>query len=571
LPGQTTLSDLIELHRAGNLETAEAGYRRVIEESGDPNAMQLLATLLQQKHRYREALSWMDRALRHLGRNDSLLSNRAAILLGLGKSGEALAATEDILTRNPQHAGARRNRLLALAALAEATPDPALRLQWYQRYLEAGGAEARTWLGYANTLQRLGRAADAAGAMQRAVELDPEAAPLASAALISRHFLMEETTQTLCGTARRIGASFFDPVERPRRPGNPDIWGFYSPRFGDGPVASLVLPVLEALRQQGIRIVLLSGYRHAAAAGAAFRDVADRWLDVGDLDDDALAQAVAAENIGVLFDLCGHAPGNRLAAFAGRLAPLQVSWGDWFLSSGLPRMDLFLGDAVLTPPREHRFFSESVHLLPHRFSYSSPPQRPRPAAHPPEPPVFASLNRPAKLTDATVDCWSAILRAVPDARLLLRGEDFAHEAFRRHTGARFEARGVAPQRLDLRPFAAYAEALQDYRMVSVALDPFPFTGCVTSFDALAMGVPLVSLRGQTPVARQGAAILTSLDLPEWIAQSTGSYVSIAAELARPENNRRARRRLADIMHHPALDCGRFARDLVAAVRQAGGR
>ncbi|MBK6280704.1 MAG: hypothetical protein IPF57_22485 [Gammaproteobacteria bacterium] len=117
--------------------------------------------------------------------------------------------------------------------------------------------------------------------------------------------------------------------------------------------------MLRALARRGIRIVLFSGHAHGEAEALAFRALAAAWHDVGEMDDESFAACVARERVGVLFDLCGHAPGNRLRAFAARLAPLQPSWGDWFCTTGLPNMDLFIGDAVTTPASEEHCFQRA--------------------------------------------------------------------------------------------------------------------------------------------------------------------------------------------------------------------
>ena len=65
------LGDALALHRAGRLSEAEAGYRAIIAATADAEAMQLLASLLHQDGRSREALAWLDRALPRLARRNA--------------------------------------------------------------------------------------------------------------------------------------------------------------------------------------------------------------------------------------------------------------------------------------------------------------------------------------------------------------------------------------------------------------------------------------------------------------------------------------------------------------------
>lgn len=567
------LGEVLALHRAGRLPEAEAGYRAIIAASADPDAMQLLASLLHQDGRSHEALAWLDRALPQLARRDAAESNRAAMLLALDRFDEARAGAEQVLARNPQHAGAVHNRRLALLGQARAAGELLAKARHYASYAAAGGDDPGAFLDYGNVLQNIGAAQDAIAAFERARELDPQSADIASAALIAAHLRADADAAAL-GQRARAAAALHARGVATRAPGarDADCFGFYSPRFGAGPVASLVLPVLRALARRGIRIVLFSGHAHGAAEAAPFRAFAAAWHEVGELDDEGFAACVARERVGVLFDLCGHAPGNRLRAFASRLAPLQPSWGDWFCTTGLPNMDLFIGDAVTTPPAEDHCYSERVLRLPRtRFAYALPADAPAAASEPPAAVCFASFNRLAKLGDATVACWARILAAVPQSSLLLRAEGLEQASLREYTAARFAARGIDPARLRFDGFGSHADTLRRYAAVSVALDPFPFNGCVSSCDALAMGVPVVALRGNSLVARQSAALLHAIDCDDWVAADADGYVERACALALPQTNRAARARLGDRERLAIFDTDGLADALLVAIRGGPSR
>jgi predicted O-linked N-acetylglucosamine transferase (SPINDLY family) len=561
------LAEVLGLHRAGRLEEAERGYRAIVAATGHADAMQLLATLLHQRGQSAEALDWLDRALPHLVQRDAAESNRSAILLALGRHDDAVVAADTVLARSPKHAGARRNRELAMLARARACHDLVTQTSHYAAYFKAGGGAPEAHLEYGNVLQNVGAADVAIGEFDAARAASPQTPELASAALIAAHFDPVAITETLSARARDAAALYAAQTQAAGvvESRDPAVFGFYSPRFADGPIASLVLPVLRALRAQGGRIALYSGFDHDAADASAYREVAHVFREVGALDDAAFAAQVAADLVGVMFDLCGHAPGNRLRAFATRLAPVQVSWGDWFCTTGTAAMDVFIGDAVTTPPEEDAWFTERVVRLPTRFVYACPGDAPRPMAHAPDDVCFASFNRLSKLTAPTCDAWARILQRVPDATLLLRSGGLEQAGVRDRTAARFEAHGVDASRLRFEAFGSYRETLARYRDVRVALDPFPFNGCVTTFDALAMQVPVVALRGHSLVARQSAALLTSIDCREWIADDIDAYVETAVALADADANARARQRLAAGAVRTIFDVPAFAELLVAAL------
>lgn len=563
------LRDALALHRAGRLSEAEAGYRAIIAATADAEAMQLLASLLHQDGRSHEALAWLDRALPRLALRDAAQSNRAAMLLALGRFDEAVASAEQVLARNPHHAGATQNRRLALLGQARAGGELLAKARHYARYAAAGGDDPVAFLEFGNALQNIGAAQEAIAAYERARELDPHSPEIASAALIAAHFRADADAAALAQRARAAAAVHARGVSaRDARGRDADCFGFYSPRFGAGPLVSLVLPVLRALARRGIRIVLFSGHAHGEAEASAFRALAGAWHEVGELDDEGFAARVARERVGVLFDLCGHAPGNRLRAFAARLAPLQPSWGDWFCTTGLPNMDLFIGDAVTTPAPEEPCFSERVLRLPRtRFVYALPEDAPLAASQPPAALCFASFNRLSKLGDATVACWARILAALPQSTLLLRSDGLEQASLREYTAQRFAAQGIDPARLRCDAFGSHADTLRRYGAVSVALDPFPFNGCVTTCDALAMGVPVVALHGASLVARQSAALLHAIGCDDWVATDVDGYVERACALASPQANRAARTRLGDRGRLAIFDAERFADELLAALRR----
>lgn len=185
--------------------------------------------------------------------------------------------------------------------------------------------------------------------------------------------------------------------------------------------------------------------------------------------------------------------------------------------------------------------------------------------------MFASFNRLAKLNDGVLDAWCAILLAVPNARLALRARHLGEPRTRAHVAARFAARGVAPERLDLGGHLAYAELLDAYRSVDIALDPFPFSGCTTTCDALWMGCAVVALAGTTFVARQAASLLWRLDRPEWVADDAGGYVECAVALAaQVASLRQARPRQRNSMRARLCDARAQAREFESLLDDLSG-
>ncbi|MFG0465325.1 methyltransferase domain-containing protein [Pseudomonas putida] len=257
--------------------------------------------------------------------------------------------------------------------------------------------------------------------------------------------------------------------------------------------------------------------------------------DVAALDDAALAAQIRADRIDVLVDLSGHTAGSRLTAFAHRPAPVMVSWLGYFASTGLSYIDAVLLDEWHAPPEiEEQFVEPVMHLPVGRFYYQAmpwaPPEAPSPFKHKGHL-TFGCFNNTAKLNGDVFDVWAQVLAGVPHSRLVLKWRTFNDEVFRQSVTEAFVARGIAAERIELRGPSFHADLLREYADIDIALDPFPFTGGLTSCEALWMGVPVVTLPQGRVVSRQTFAFLNQIGLPDLAARDAQDYVRIAVALA----------------------------------------
>lgn len=292
------------------------------------------------------------------------------------------------------------------------------------------------------------------------------------------------------------------------------------------------------------------------------------FRDVTSLDDAALGARIRADGIDILIDLSGHTTGSRLTAFAYRPAPVMVSWLGYFATTGLPYIDAVLLDDWHAPAGTESQFVEPIVRLPQgRFCYQPVPWAPAEVASPPNQQngwvTFGSFNNTAKYNPAVFDLWAQILRSVPDSRLILKWRTFNDDAFREKVTWAFVDRGVAAERIELRGPSFHADLLKEYADIDIALDPFPFTGGLTSCEALWMGVPVITWPQSRVVSRQTHAFLHQIGLPELSARDAHDYVRIAVDLAGDaEGLVRLRHTLRDRMQaSPLMDLAGFTRHL----------
>jgi predicted O-linked N-acetylglucosamine transferase (SPINDLY family) len=313
--------------------------------------------------------------------------------------------------------------------------------------------------------------------------------------------------------------------------------GFVSPDFREHPVARFILPIWAQHDRQQFQFFAYSDARKQDSTTAQLREQPVEWRDTASFTDPQLAQIIRRDEIDLLVDLAGHTAQSRLLLFARKPAPVQLTYLGYPNSTGLPAIDYRIVDGYSDPPGlTDVFCSEKLcRMRQTAWCYRPPAEVPAPddpKDSPREQFWFGSLNNLSKISSFTVTLWAEVLAAVPQAGLLLKAGQLTppplHEAVR----ARFAAAGVAPDRIRFCPRTpTQAEHFSQYRRVDVALDTFPYHGTTTTCDALWMGVPVVSLAGQTHHSRVGVSLLTNLGHPEWVAASPTEFVQIAASLA----------------------------------------
>lgn len=370
-------------------------------------------------------------------------------------------------------------------------------------------------------------------------------------------------------TARAGGAQSRPPLQPLR--GRPLRVGYVSADLCQHTVGLFIKDVLKAQSPERVQVF-------AYSAGAVKDWVTDEVAatctlrDVSAMDDAALAQCIRADAIDVLVDLSGHTAGSRLTAFAHRPAPVLVSWLGYFATTGLPVMDAALLDEWHAPPGTESQFAEPIVRLPAgRFCYTPVSWAPDAVAPPPclqrGHITFGCFNNTAKYNDGVLDLWARVLQAVPGSRLVLKWRSFNDEDFCQQVTQAFAQRGIAPERIELRGPSFHADLLKQYADIDIALDPFPFTGGLTSCEAMWMGVPVVTWPQSRVVSRQTHALLHQIGLPELSATNAEDYVRIAAQLAAdPARLTHLRATLRDQMRaSPLMDTAAYTRQLEDAL------
>jgi protein O-GlcNAc transferase len=346
--------------------------------------------------------------------------------------------------------------------------------------------------------------------------------------------------------------------------------GYVSPDLCRHVVGQNLFPLLSEHDHQQFEIHCYSSAPRPDTFTDLLRKHADNWRDVAKCDDAALAKIIHEDRIDILVDLTLHMAGNRLLVFARKPAPVQITWLGYCASTGLETMDYRLSDPYLDPPEiDLSLYSEQTLRLPETWwCYACAGPTPEPAPPPSDRAghiTFGCLNNFAKVSPGSLDLWAEILTAIPRSRMIIHSYPGSHlDAVRE----RFAAAGVSPDRLEFVPKLSWSEYVQTYGRIDIALDPFPYGGGITTCDALWMGVPLVTLAGQTPVGRGGRSILSNLGLAELAARRPRQYMQTAVTLAEsPSRLSELRRNMRPrMLTSPLMNARRFARNIESAYR-----
>ena len=299
------------------------------------------------------------------------------------------------------------------------------------------------------------------------------------------------------------------------------------------PVNIFMQPVLRELDRTQFEVFLYFTGISSDAQTHLAKSRVERWIEATPLNDRQLAKQIDSDGIDILMDLSGHTGRNRMAMFAQRAAPVQVTYLGYPGSTGLPNMDWLLGDAVVTPATDDGLYSEAVARLPGTvFCFAPEVDYPYPdyrAEHAERPLTFGSFNNVPKLTPHTLRLWAQILAELPASRLVLKAPSFADTAAQAVFRERLVNLGVSAERIEFRGPVGLSDMMAEYADIDIALDPVPYNGGTTTLQAMWMGVPTVVKEGEHFVSRMGASFMRAAGLADWVAADDDAYVAIAVE------------------------------------------
>lgn len=456
-----------------------------------------------------------------------------------------------------------------------------------RRALKVRKDYAKAWNSLGTLLGDMGRSDEAMDAFDQAVKYAPESVAYASNRLCGLQYLSDITNARLAEAhtewywlhiATAVDAA--EPMTPDPNPGRvlPDRVlkiGFVSPDFGVHPVGFLTAALFDHLDPAQIETKIFSTRPEPFEdeISRRIRKACGTWITLDNHDDAALVDVIRQNQIDILFDMSGQTAGHRLTVFAHKPAPIQVSWAGYVGTTGLPAMDYVLGDGTQFPDDAAEHYCEAPLSLPDAYiCYTAPDYAPAVA---PLPALsnghvtFGCLNNPAKLNDDVIQLFAAVLERVPASRLLFRFRGMDDAAVSAPIAAKFYKHGIDPQRLIFEGKASHVEFLDTYNRIDIALDTFPYSGGLTTCEALWMGVPTVTVLGNTFAGRHAATHLRTAGYPDVVAATTDDLIEKAVMLAGDLDNLASLRAAIrnQVATSPLCDGRRFAEAFTKAMRE----
>ncbi len=536
-----TLAYTLESHalmeRGGNAEAAACLLALPADAPRDHAYWVSLAVSLQRCHRHDEAIPAFLQALA-LKMDEPVVHFR----LGMSFKDKGMKAEAAECVRTALLLGLDASELAARAQLV---------------FLER---EACRWAPAAQELARLRHAVQAApadracetGAFPHAVFVDDPLEQLKVARLYAQHVASRVTPL---------------PGRKAKAHDGRLRIGYLSADFHTHATSQLMVQMLEAHDRERFEVTLFSaGPDDASPMRARIVAAAERFEHLRGQPHEAMARRIRDLNIDILVDVKGATHGTLMPVTAHRAAPLQVSWLGFPGTTGASYVDYFIGDPLTTPLAHAAHFSEKIAQMPLCYQPNDAKRAlPAPSKRsdwgaPEGVPLLCAFHQSYKISEAVFDSWCRVLHAVPGAVLwLMRWNTNVQSALE----AAARARGIGPERLCFAPMLPLDQHLSRLACADLYLDAWPCNAHTTAGEALWVGVPVVTVIGETFAQRVAPSLLHAVGLDELSCASVVDYEALVVALA-GDGARRAGLRdhlVKQRSASPLFDGIRFARDI----------
>tara|TARA_Y100000389_G_scaffold166511_1_gene171314 strand:- start:376 stop:2049 length:1674 start_codon:yes stop_codon:yes gene_type:complete len=310
--------------------------------------------------------------------------------------------------------------------------------------------------------------------------------------------------------------------------------GFITPYFDGNAIDGFLLSVIKNLDKKNFEIIGFNLNKSDNKSGH-LKDYFNEWYHVCEFKDYDLINFIRQKEINILIDLIGHGPRNRLSIIKNRAAPLQISWLGYINTTGIGEMDYIIADPFLIKKNEQNLYSEKILYFPKIWNSHEKLDENLEIKIPCDKNnyiTFGSFNNFAKISTAVVDVWSEILFKT-NSKLILKSSMNNCNDLRNRFLNKFPKKLLEENKVILiEGQKDKKKHLQIYNKIDIGLDTFPYTGVTTTFEAIWMGVPVITLKGHNFTSRCGESININCNLEEFIAEDKKDYIKKAVNFSK---------------------------------------
>ncbi|MBM4146320.1 MAG: tetratricopeptide repeat protein [Nitrospira sp.] len=542
-----------------------------------PDTYNGLGSVLKEKGRFDEAIEYYQKALQLNPDFHSAYNNLGVVLKEKGQLDKAIDCFNKALQLNPNSAEAYNNLGVIFkdkGQLDDATTS-------YQKALNCNPKHVMSLCNLGNVHTDQGKLMEAEYYYRLAIQIEPDFASCYSNLLMMMNYTSHYSAQAIFTEHLQFAKQIAEPLGSVVLPHTNDPSpsrrlkiGYVSPDFRRHSVKYFLEPVLASHSHEQFEVFCYSDTLIPDSITKRLQEYSDQWRNIVGASDEKVAELIRKDGIDILIDLAGHTGQNRMLLFARKPAPIQVSWLGYPNTTGLRTIDYRLVDEYTDPPGlTDQFYTEKLLRLPESFLCYLPdkdcPDISELPALTAGKITFGSFNYFPKVSPETVALWSKILKTIPNSRLIMKALNFSDRTTCQYALEMFAEHDVSAEQItlvSLKP--SYREHLVLYNSIDVGLDTFPYNGTTTTCDALWMGVPVISLLGDTHASRVGKSILSNIGLSYLVAKSPDEYLEIAINLSKDLSRLQSLRENCRymILHSPLTDAKQFTANLEQCYR-----
>ena len=539
-PNQAEMLLLEKLYTSNKFNELEIQTEKLIKKN--PNIATLYNILgfsLHKNGQLNKAATHYEKALNIDPKFSFAHNNLGNLYKELGRFEEALSHYESSIKLNPNYAEAYYNQALLYKKIRKYNKS----IESFHNALKIKPDYFEAHFDLGQVYITVGKFSESIECFQKTINLKPDFIPSYNNIFFTLLYMKEDKhnffislAKKFLSSQKKIDKSLLTINRYEKKPKKLRI-GFVSGNFYEHPVGYFLLGTIKNLKDKNLELIAYSNFSKKDNLHIKLKSYFDNWNEIGDKNDVDIINQIRKDAVNILIDLDGHSAKNKLSIFINKAAPIQLSWGGYPGFLGIPEIDYVIGDPYVTPKREEKYFIEKVFVLPNIWICFTPPESEIKIEELPAIKngyiTFGSFNNFSKINNEDVIfLWSKILKSIPKSKIFLKSSVFADVYFKELIISKFKKNNISSDSIILEGRSLRKDYLASYNKIDIILDTFPYSGATTTFEAIWMGVPVLTKKGYNRFSsHETESINHNSDMSDWIANDADEYFAKAIKFS----------------------------------------